>query len=173
MADILVNRITNANIYLDGSSMLGRAEEINLPQIKHKLSEHKALGMVGATEFFAGIDKLECKIKWTSLFAEVMKKAANPFQAVLLQARASLENYTGAGRTGEVPVVMTIQGTFKDFPLGNYKQHENAELETNLSVTYAKMVIAGAEIFEIDVLANIYKVDGEDLLATYRANIGG
>jgi phage tail tube protein FII len=36
--------------------------------------------MVGSAEFFAGIDKLECKIKWNSLYPEVLKKAANPFK---------------------------------------------------------------------------------------------
>lgn len=173
MAKIEVNRITNANVYMDGASFLGRAEEINLPQIKQTMSEHKGLGMVGRGDFFSGIDKMECKIKWASLYPEVMKKAANPFQAVALQARASLESYTGQGRTAEVPVVVYISGTFKEFPLGNFKQHENAEFETNMSVFYAKLVVDGEEIFEIDVLENIYKVDGTDILATYKQNIGG
>ena len=65
MSKIKINRLTNANIYMDGNNLLGRAEEIQLPQIKHKMAEHKALGMVGSAEFFAGIDKLECKIKMT------------------------------------------------------------------------------------------------------------
>jgi len=173
MANIKINRITNANVYIDGNSFLGRAEEINLPQIKHALAEHKALGMVGKAEFFSGIDKLECKIKWASLYSEVMKKAATPFKSVQLQARASLETYTGQGRTAEVPVAVYLTGVFKDFPLGNFKQHDNAEFETNLAVYYAKMEIEGQVIFEIDILENIYKVDGEDVLAQYRTNIGG
>jgi P2 family phage contractile tail tube protein len=173
MAKIEINRITNANVYIDGSSFLGRAEEINLPQIKHVMAEHKALGLVGKGEFFSGIDKMECKIKWSSLYPEVMKKAANPVTTVALQARASLESYTGEGRTAEVPVVVHLTGTFKEFPLGNFKQHENAEFETQMSVFYAKLVIDGEDIFEIDVLENIYKVAGEDILATFRENIGG
>jgi uncharacterized protein len=173
MSKIEINRITNANVYMDGASFLGRAEEINLPQVKHTMSEHKALGMVARGEFFSGIDKMECKIKWASLYADVMKKAADPFTAVSLQARASLESYTGQGRTAELPVVVYITGTFKEFPLGNFKQHDNAEFETNMSVLYAKLVVDGEEIFEIDVLENIYKVGGEDILATYRQNIGG
>lgn len=31
MAKIEINRITNANIYLDGANLLGRAEEVKLP----------------------------------------------------------------------------------------------------------------------------------------------
>lgn len=67
MSKIEINKLTNANIYMNGTNLLGRAEEVQLPQIKHKMAEHKALGMVGSAEFFAGIDKLECKINpWGS-----------------------------------------------------------------------------------------------------------
>ncbi|MEI7475353.1 MAG: phage major tail tube protein [bacterium] len=172
MSKIKINRLTNANIYMDGNNLLGRAEEIQLPQIKHKMAEHKALGMVGSAEFFAGIDKLESKIKWNSLYTEVLKKAANPFKSVQIQARASLETYNSMGRLAEVPAIAYISGTFKEFPLGTFKPQDNAEYETTMSVNYAKLIVGGEEIFEIDVLENIYKVDGVDVLAVYRANIG-
>lgn len=173
MSKIKINRLTNANIYMDGNNLLGRAEEIQLPQIKHKMADHKALGMVGSAEFFAGIDKLECKIKWNSLYTEVIKKAANPFTAVQIQARASLETYNNMGKLSEVPAIAYISGTFKEFPLGNLKPQENAEYETTISVNYAKLIVDGEEIFEIDVLENIYKVDGIDILMVYRNNTGG
>lgn len=44
---IQINRITNANIYLDGNNLLGRATEIKLPDVSLIMQEHKALGMVG------------------------------------------------------------------------------------------------------------------------------
>ncbi|KKP40309.1 MAG: prophage MuMc02, major tail tube protein [Candidatus Peregrinibacteria bacterium GW2011_GWC2_33_13] len=116
MSKIKINRLTNANIYMDGNNLLGRAEEIQLPQIKHKMADHKALGMVGSAEFFAGIDKLESKIKWNALYTEVLKKAANPFKAVQIQARASLETYNSMGKLAEVPAIAYLIGTFKEFP---------------------------------------------------------
>ena len=58
MSKIKINKLTNANVYMNGVNLLGRAEEVQLPQIKHKMAEHKALGMVGSAEFFSGIDKL-------------------------------------------------------------------------------------------------------------------
>jgi P2 family phage contractile tail tube protein len=173
MPKIEINRVTNANVYMDGNSFLGRAEEITLPQVKQVMAEHKALGMVGKAEFFSGIDKMETKIKWNSYYSDVLKKAANPVKAVQLQARASLETYTGQGRVKEVPVVVHLAGTFKEFPLGALKQHDNVELETTMNVYYIKLVVDGQEIVEIDVLGNIYKVDGVDILADYRKNIGG
>lgn len=169
---IKINRLTNANVYVDGNSLLGRAEEINLPDIKHKMAEHKAIGMVGSAEFFSGIDKMECSIKWNSFYSEVLKKAANPMTAVQLQVRSSLENYTSQGRTAQLPVVAFISAAYKNFPGGNFKQHDNVEVSSQLSVYYYRLEINGEVIVEIDVLANIYKVDGVDLLAQYRANLG-
>lgn len=173
MSNIAVNRLTNANIYLDGRSLLGRAEEVNLPDIKHKLSEHKALGMVGSVELWSGIEKMEASIKWNSIYSDVLKKAANPFNSVNLQVRASVEVYNSQGRVAQQPAVTYISGQFKNAPMGNFKQHDNVELTSMLSVTYCKQTINGEDVLEIDVLANIYKVNGVDVLAQYRNNIGG
>ena len=72
MALINISRVTNANIYVDGSSLLGRAEEVELAWPKAKMVDHKGLGMFGTAEFPAGIDKLESKVKWSSIYGEVL-----------------------------------------------------------------------------------------------------
>lgn len=69
MAKIEINRITNANIYLDGANLLGRAEEVKLPDVSMTMQEHKALGMVGKVELPAGFDKMEGEIGGTASIA--------------------------------------------------------------------------------------------------------
>lgn len=173
MGKTTVNRVTNANVYIDGNSFLGKAEEVNLPMIKHIMTEHKALGMVGKFEFFAGVDKMETKIKWNSFYKEAMVKMADPTTTLQVQVRASVETYASAGRTSEKPLVIYMTAQPKDFPGGNFKQHDNVELESNLNVIYFKLEIDGEILMEVDVLSNIYKVAGIDILAKYRENIGG
>ena len=168
----VTKKITNANVYMNGASLLGRAEEVQCPVIKHKFTEFKALGLVGSPEFFSGIEKMEAKIKWNSFYDDVLGLVANPINAIQLQVRSSLETYTSSGRTAEQAVVCYMTATPKDFPLGNFKQHDNVEMETNFSITYCKLEIGGLPILEIDILANIYKVKGVDILAQYRANLG-
>ena len=169
---IQVNRLTNANVYIDGVSKLGKAEEVNLPMIKHIMAEHKALGMVGKVEFFSGIDKMEAKIKWNSFYSDVLLKVGDPTKPMNIQVRSSLETYESSGRTAQQPVVCYMTGSSKDFPMGNFKQHDNVEVESNFSVTYCKLEINGVLIMELDVLANIYKAGSVDVLAQYRANLG-
>lgn len=169
---IEINRLTNANVYLNGGSILGTAEEVMLPSIVHKMVEHKALGMIGTAEFFSGIEKMEAKIKWNSMYQKTMLASSNPVKSVSLQVRSSLETYDSGGRIAEVPVVCFMTAQFKSVPMGNFKQHDNVELESSLTVYAVKLEIDGQGIIEVDVLANIYKVNGEDIMATYRANLG-
>lgn len=173
MAQVNVNRVTNANVYINGQSFLGKAEEIDLPKITSKMSEHKALGMVGSIELPSGVDKMEARIKWNSFYGDVMSLMADPYKTHAIQCRSSVEVYTAQGRTAQQPMVVFIRGQFKEIPAGNFKQHDNVEMESRLAVTYLKVELAGQSKIEFDALANIYKVDGVDILAQYKANIGG
>ena len=171
--DISVNRITNANIYMDGTGLLGRAEEIEVAQPRHRMVDHKALGMAGTAEFWAGVDKLEAKIKWASLYSEALSAAASPFTSHSFQVRGSLEQYTSQGRSAELPVIYLMTAVFKDAGGFKFRQHENVDSVSTLAVYHSELYVAGSQIHLYDVLANIYVVNGIDQLAVFRANLGG
>jgi P2 family phage contractile tail tube protein len=171
--NIQINSITNANIYVNGTSLLGRAEEIKLPDIAAMMQERKALGMIGKIELPTGFDKLEGEIKWNSLYSDVAVLMANPFKTLQLQCRSSIETYGSQGRVDEQAMVTYLTVMFKKNPMGAFKQHDPAEFPSAFSATYIKQVIAGKEVLELDYMANIFRVGGEDMMATYRSNIGG
>lgn len=173
MANINLNRVTNANVYINGTSMLGQAEEIDMPKLVAKMVEHKALGMQGSVELPSGFDKMEARIKWNAFYQNTMLLMADPYEVVNLQCRASVETYSSTGRTAQTPMVVFIRGQFKSVPTGNFKQQDNVEFESNMAVTYVKVEHNGVPLVEFDALANIFKVNGVDKLAQYRANIGG
>ena len=173
MSKIQLNRITNANIYVDGNCLLGRAEEIKLPDISMIMAEHKALGMVGKIELPAGFDKLEGEIKWNSYYRDVFLKMNDPYTMTQLQIRSSVETYGSLGRMQQVPLVTFLSVMFKKNPMGTFKQNENAEFPSSFACYYVKQQLNGEDMIELDVLANIYKVNGVDRLDIYRNNIGG
>jgi len=169
---ITINRLANCNVYMNGTSQLGRCEEAKVPGIKHIMAEHKALGMVGKVDLWAGVDKLEADFKWSSFYPDVIVTIANPFVAVALQVRGSLQNWDDSGLVSEVPVVVHMRGLFTEHAFGDYKMITPAEFPSKFAATYVKCVYNGAELYEIDKLSNIMKVNGVDLLSVYRDNIG-
>jgi P2 family phage contractile tail tube protein len=171
MALIDVQRVTNANIYIDGNSLLGRGEEVELAFPKAKMADHKGLGMFGTAEFPAGIDKLEAKVKWASIYADVLR-TISIFHSHQFQIRASIEQYTSQGRIAEYPFVGLMTAQFKDGGPLNFKQHEQVDFPTTLVVYHCEYYISGVQYILYDVLANIYTVGGIDQLAQFRANIG-
>lgn len=172
MPTISINRLVNANVYMDGDSLLGRVQDFDIPDPKAKMSEHKAIGMVGEMQFPSGLAKMEAKFKWSSFFPEIWRKTANPFKSHQLTVRGNLETYQGADRVSEVPVVITMRGSWMESGNQKFNQHDNVEKESTLNVLYIKCVIDGQEIYELDVPNNVFFADGVDQLATYRANLG-
>lgn len=170
---IAIKRLTQANVYLNKTTLLGRVAELELPDIKPKQLEHKALGMIGDLEFPSGFEKLEGKLKWASIEPDVLVEVFNPFKAAQLMVRSSLESFTNLGRVGEDPVTIYLDVMFKIAQTPKLKPNENTEMESEFNAMYMKQVIGGKDIFEIDMLTNTYKAGGVDLLATYRANLGG
>lgn len=169
---IQLRRVTNAAIYINGNSMLGKAEEIKLPDIMALMTETKALGMVGKIELPSGFDKMEGEIKWNSFYPDVAAVMSDPFSMVQLQCRSSVETWGTAGRTEQVPLVTFLTVVFKMSPLGSFKQNDPAEFSSGFAAYYVKQQLAGKDIVELDVLANIYKVGGVDKLDLFRANQG-
>ena len=173
MSGIKFRQVTNGNVYMDGNSMLGKVTDVELPEVEFKTSDRQPLGMFGTFQTINGLDKMEAQLNFESVFEDVAVKIANPKKRVAIQVRSSVEDTDSTGMSAELPLVTHLGGFFKKFPLGKIKQGDNAEFSSTMSVSYVKQVLDGRDLVEIDVMANVYKVNGEDILATYRQNIGG
>lgn len=50
-----INAIFNANIYVNGNSLLGQASEIKLPDVEISQDEYKGLGLAGTIKLPSGV----------------------------------------------------------------------------------------------------------------------
>ncbi|MEX2155115.1 MAG: phage major tail tube protein [Gemmatimonadaceae bacterium] len=174
MAKIKVNRVTNANVYVDGVNLLGRAEEVTPPSINQMMADHTGLGMVAKIKVpTGGLELTDATFKWASFYSEVIRKAALASQALQLQVRASIDEYSGEGRIGETGLLISLSGMFHELSLGTFKKHEAVTQDMKFTAYYMNVVADGESLVEVDVFNNIYKVAGEDLLARFRSLIGG
>ena len=172
MAGFNAHRITNAAVYLDGTSFFGRASECELGSVKAVMSDFQGLGMVGLIELPDGIDKLEGKLVWNSKYADAAKKIATPFRTVQLQCRSNVEVHNSQGKVADLPLVTFLTVQFKEYQLGSFKPRENSTHETPFSAIYVKQLLDGEELLELDYLANIFRVGDVDQLDAYRQNLG-
>jgi len=171
--NIQINSLTNANVYIDGVGLLGRAEEIEIPQPRHKMIDYKGLGMAGTAELWGGVDKLEARIKWASFDSATLAMAASPFATHSFQVRGNLEQYTSQGRSAQLEVVYLMTGVFKDAGRAAFKHQAMVETQSTVSIYHCELYVGGVQIYLYDVFANVYVVGGVDQLSTFRSNLGG
>lgn len=167
-----INAIYNANVYLDGNNLLGKAGEFKLPEFEIGQDEYKALGMVGTIKLPNGVEALEGEITWNSLYPEVAAKANHPFKAAQLMVRSNLQTFDARGLVKEVAVVTTVTATFSKNGLGGLKQKEKSEQASTYQATEIRQMVDGRETLYYNAFKNIYRVDGVDVLAQMRKNIG-
>ncbi len=171
--NIQINSLANANVYIDGVGLLGRAEEIEIPQPRHKMIDYKGLGMAGTAELWGGVDKLEARVRWASFDPQALAIAASPFQTHSFQVRGDLQQYTSQGRSAELPVVYLMTGVFKDTGSATFRHQAMVETHSVVSVYHCELYVAGTQIYLYDVFANLYVVGGVDQLSAFRVNLGG
>lgn len=166
----MINRITNANAYREGNSLIGRLDNIELPAIKSTTEDVKALGLYSTIELPTGLDKLEAKLAWNAMYATDWKAASMvSTQTVIVKSNMTSRNATG--QNSQIPVTATIKGTYKELPSGNIKAGEKADgMEHLMSVTYYKLEIDGVRIYEVDVFNNIFFQADTDILESFRNN---
>jgi len=167
-----ISKVQDANVYVNGTSTHGQASEVTLPEVQFGKNEYKALGLVGVMKLWnKTIEALEATIKWNYPENDVQIACANPSKTIDLMVRSN-KTVFGDGEETEEPVVVFLKGTSNNHGLGSYKKGEDTDLSTKLDISYLKQVVNGREIVEIDVLNNIFRIDGTDLLAQYRKNLG-
>jgi P2 family phage contractile tail tube protein len=170
---IAIHKVTNAAVHIDGASQLGKVSEMDLPNLTAVMVDHDALGMIGKTRHFAGYEAMEATLRWNAFYADAYSQTANPFEPILVAVYANMDILNSEGLQEQQSVVTFLRGTFKNLPAGNYRQMENVEaLESMMEVTYMKQTIGGVTVAEFDAMTNLLIVNGQDITAQYRANLG-
>ena len=167
---IQVSRITQANIYLNGSSLLGQIAEFTLPEISQAMQDHDSLGSLGKRQFTSGIEPMKVTFKLNSMFQKAISEAVDPDNIVRLQLRAVRKDEGAV--VAETPVIAFLTGQFEKLGGENFQQQQVAMSEFTMNVFAYKLVIDGATIHDIDVNTNKYVINGVDTTENYRQILG-
>lgn len=172
MAGIAINQIVNANVYVNGNSQIGKAQEFKIPDIEFESIEHKGLGLFGTIKLPAGANAVEGGVTWDSFYPELRAVIYNPFKSIQLMCRSNLQVFNSQGLAAEEAMVTIMNVSSGKVGGTGHKNKENAAFEDTFNVHSIKQSVAGKEILFVDFFNNIFRVNGEDVLSKYRQNIG-
>ena len=160
--------LKNFNLFVNGRGYVGLVEDITLPKLSAKMTELHSGGMDMPLDLELGMDKLECSFSLFEYDVDTIAQfGLNNGAQVPLTLRGALDNEEGV-----TPVVITLQGAWKELDFGTWKAGDKPSLKVNISVRYYKLEIGGEEMVELDVANMIRKVKGVDQLETTRSAIG-
>jgi len=166
----LPRKLKNFNLFVDGVSFAGVADEITLPKLTRKTEEFRGGGMNAPVDSDLGMEKLTAEHKYGGIMREIYA------QFGIAKVDGVLLRFAGAYQrddTEEVAAVeVVMRGRHTEIDPGSSKAGDDTEFNVTSSLSYYKLTWDGEVLIEIDVLNMIEIVDGVDRLAEQRAAIG-
>jgi len=166
----LPSTLKNFLVFLDGNNYMGEAQEIALPKLTRKMEEYRGAGMGGSIELDQGMSVITLDATYGGFMKDVFAK----FGA--LQHDAVQMRYTGGyRREGEQKhdtVEIIARGRNKEVDMGSAKAGDTTQFKTTMTLTYYKLSLNGAVLYEIDVVNMIEKNGGGDLMSDLRSALG-
>ncbi|MDB5725472.1 MAG: Phage major tail tube protein [Novosphingobium sp.] len=163
-------KLKNFNMFSDGNSWLGLVAELSLPKLSMAMEKWRGGGMLAEVDIAMGLEALEMEIKLGGLVVQVLRQfGASGLAAVLLRfVGAYQDDLTGGVTAAE----LVVRGRHSEIDPGNAKAGDNTEWTVKSSLVYLKWTVAGRVEIEVDVINNIFIVDGVDRMAEIRLALG-
>lgn len=159
-------KLKNFNMFADGTSWLGLVGEVTLPPIKVKVESWRGGGMLGEVDIPMGLEKLEMETKLGGLVLGAMRQFGK------LGIGGAMLRFVGAYQedvaSGVLSAELVTRGMHTEYNPGSAKAGDNTEHTVKSTLSYLKWTVNSRVEMEIDMLNNVYIVDGVDLMADIR-----
>lgn len=159
-------KVTAYNIFNDGNKMIGQGN-VELPELSKITTENKGAGILGKSKqaLVGHFDEMTTKIEFTRLDESLLTLTGK--EEISLTFKANVQD---GGKQRALKV--RVKGVVTKTNIGKLEMTEDLGQSLEIETTYIKIVVDGKEQFELDKFNYVYKVDGKDLLADIKKNIG-
>lgn len=164
--------LTNAKIYKDGRDLLGLGS-VEMPDFEYMTESISGLGIMGELDapVTGHFKAMTIKIKWnvpTAISAGLLESEGH-----YLDIRGSIQELdAGSGKFIDKPIKIVCRAMPKKSGVGKFEPGKKMEPETELEIYYIKIWLNGAELVEVDKFNFKFTINGADMLAQIRANLG-
>ncbi|RZG78574.1 phage major tail tube protein [Acinetobacter sp. WCHAc060033] len=159
----------NFNIFVDGRGYAGNSDEANMPELALKTEEYRAGGMDAPVDITMGMEKLTADFTLNSHSRDVLSLfGIREGNKTKITVREHMESWDGT----TTAVVHNLEGKIVKINQGTSKPGEAPKDKYDLSLSYYKQTIGGKVVHEVDVENMVRIIDGVDILAPVRENLG-
>ena len=169
----IATKINAYNAYLDGSKLIGLADEVTLPDFEAMTETLSGAGLLGEIDepLLGHFTSIEMEIPFRTLNNDIFK-LANAQSNVNVTLRMSTQTLNESDmKTDFIPSRVVIKGKNKSFSGGKVKQGNGTGSSIKIEVMYILIEVNGKSKFELDKINFVYKVDGKDLLDKVRKQV--
>lgn len=168
----LPRKLKNMNLFNDGISYAGQSKTVTLPVLARKMESYRGGGMNGPVKIDHGFSDDGLQLEWTlgGLDLTAVRQFGITAAGGVLLRFAGQYQQDDTGETVAVEVV--VRGRHEEINFGDAEPGEDTEHSIVTTCSYYKLTVAGRVEVEIDLLNMIEIVNGEDRLASARADIG-
>lgn len=166
----LPNFIKQANLIVDGRGLLGKLENVKLPDLKSKVEEWRGGGMLGEIEVTLGFEKLALPFKIGGFEPGLMKLWG--LQAGAVKAFQVLGHAVTEDSDETIAIAAYIRGKLADVETDEFKPGSTGMASYEVKMHYYRLLANDEELIEYDPINLVLKIGGVDQLASMRANLG-
>ena len=150
--------IKGATFYKDNKRILDNVE-ITVPEVEFTTIEVEGLGKIEVPNY-ASIEQLDLSLKYNGTSEKDVKFVTPGLNTLEFRF---VDGFIGEnGKTINKGCKLFAKGYPKTIPSLSVVKGEQSEKEVTYSVTRMQLMVAGKEIYLIDKLAGIVKIDGKD-----------
>ncbi|AZP49575.1 phage major tail tube protein [Rahnella aquatilis] len=168
----LPGKLKQFNIFVDGVSMIGVAEELTLPKFTRKTQTYRGGGMLASVDVDLGFDDgaLDMDITVGGISVELLgKMGMDTADGMQLRFAGAYQDDSTAGI---VTCEIQVRGRFTETDWGTAKVGDDTSHKYTLKNTYCKITVNDAVVLEVDALNFIHVVNGVDKAAAMRKALG-
>lgn len=166
-----IGQITQADIYLEDKSMVGRFRDFTTPDLEWMEVEHETLGQVAVLSLPGRpLKKITGKATLEYLDSDLYPRLYNPtvFLPLALHSYVDLFNSAGVDRDNSYRVVTSVTLAIRKVGGRAFKLGERFEGEIEWSATRFVQGKPGETPWaEIDVINQVCRVNGADVWSNY------
>jgi P2 family phage contractile tail tube protein len=168
----LPKKLKHMNVFVDGTSWAGVAESFTPASLARQTEAYRGGGMPGGVKVDMGLedDALDTQAVFGGFVADMIRhQAKETVDGLMVRFAGSYQR----DDTGEVETVEVVQrGRILNDDQGEQKGGESNQMTASFANSYYKLTVNGEVLREVDMVAMIDIVNGEDRMEKHRQAIG-